>query len=543
MTDPTATRPVPQLGDGRFLIVNTLGDGGTATVYLAFDMAAREWVALKALQKKYIDDEEMRRRFSFEARALELLPHPNIPRLIHYAPDSRPPFLAMELARCGSAMDWVRKHGPMPPTMACDVICQVCDAVAEAHSQGMIHRDIKPHNVLLDDTGVCKLTDFGIARLNSATSLTATGSQIGTFSFMAPEQRSDTKAVDTRADIYSLGSSFYTLLTGRTSAELFVAESDDSLMNTVPEVLRPIILTATRYQPDERYASAVELRAAVLEALPNLPPPSPESPPLVPKLDVLPGGPPSRIPVSRTFPELEGLAAPRADGESSHHHTQPTGSGWSSLPYRMPNRGRGHRRVRSGELVAPAMLSPQNNASPKSLTPKPQPQAYIPAPPPLRPHDPELPSAVPFAIQATALLLALVGLMGMFVMGVLGAGALSVMLAQWAADEKATELLTTVQNQVTLLDRIKGDPTQVESAFERFREAKGEEQVKAAIAFVAALEQAEQRRVLEQAAAPEVNALRGARDAYLRARQAWASSITRFPGRIAHGWGVVRGPQ
>ncbi|MEO0604616.1 MAG: serine/threonine-protein kinase [Myxococcota bacterium] len=224
MTDPNASRPVPRLGD-RFLVVNTLGDGGTATVYLAYDTQSHTWVALKALHKKYIDDEEMQRRFGFEARALQILTHPNVPRLVHYAPDSRPPFMAMELARCGSAMDWVRKHGAMPAQMACQVIVQVCDAVGDAHEKGMIHRDIKPHNVLLDDTGVSKLTDFGIARLDDATSLTATGSQIGTFSFMAPEQRSDTKTVDQRADIYSLGSSFYTMLTSRTSAELFTKRS------------------------------------------------------------------------------------------------------------------------------------------------------------------------------------------------------------------------------------------------------------------------------------------------------------------------------
>ncbi|MEZ4241648.1 MAG: serine/threonine-protein kinase, partial [Myxococcota bacterium] len=247
-----ALRAPPRVG-GRFAVVDQLGDGGTATVFLAWDTQERQWCALKTLQFRHLRDADIRRRFGQEAEALRSLVHPNIPRLVAYDGDATPPYMAMELARCGSTMDWVRDHGPMPPTLAGDVIFQVCEALATVHAAEMVHRDVKPHNVLFDDLGVCKLTDFGIARISDATSLTQTGSQIGTFSFMAPEQRTDTKSVDHRADIYSVGASLYTLLTGKTSAELFVADSDDAILAHVPDALRGLILKATRYRPEERY--------------------------------------------------------------------------------------------------------------------------------------------------------------------------------------------------------------------------------------------------------------------------------------------------
>jgi len=539
MSDPTASRPVPRLGE-RFLVVNTLGDGGTATVYLAYDQRTGAWNALKALHRKYLDDEEIKHRFGFEARALELLEHPNVPKLVHYAPESRPPFMVMELARCGSVMDWVRKHGSMPARTACDVILQVCDAVAAAHGAGMIHRDIKPHNLLLDDTGVCKLTDFGIARLGDSPSLTATGSQIGTFSFMAPEQRSDTKAVDLRADIYSLGASFYTMLTGRTSAELFVAESDDSLMASVPEPLRDIILRATKYQPDERYASAEELREVIRGRLHELEPPSRGAPPLVPELAPLPRRAPRRIPASRSFPELEGLV-PGLMGDEEAPPAQEelaSGSSWSALPYTMPER-RLPRRSRV-ETSGPVMLAPVRNSTPQELSRVPAPRR-IPAPSTL--SAPESEPRPPAMVQLTVVLLGLVGLVALFVTGVLAAGAWSVTSAQHSTLVRERHLLTTVQTEASLLSRMRGDPAAVSEALQQFRAADRESQVQAAIAFVEVVEAAQDQGRLERAARPQVDRLRSAREAYLEARQEWSGSVSEFPGRIAHGWGVVTGPR
>ena len=238
----------------------------------------------------------MRRRFSQEADALDRLRHPNVPRLIAHEPNSTPPFMAMELARCGSTMDWVRDHGPMPAPMAADVMFQVCEALAEAHAAGIVHRDVKPHNFLLDDNGVCKLTDFGIARLSDNTSMTQTGSQIGTFSYMAPEQRSDTKSVDQRADIYSVGASLYTLLTGKANAELFVADKDDELLADVPVQFRNVIVKATRYKPELRYASILEVQGELMNALSRLPAAASDYPPLVRPGDALGEGRRRRCP-------------------------------------------------------------------------------------------------------------------------------------------------------------------------------------------------------------------------------------------------------
>lgn len=277
---------------GRYLICRLLGKGAQARVYLAYDTRLRQWRAAKVLAPNFLDDEHVRARFEQEARAMAKLSHPSLLRVVDIDQDGRTPFMIMELARGGAVTDWIKRHGPVPPVLACRVTQRACDGLGHAHMTGVIHRDVKPHNLLIREDGSVVLTDFGIAHVEEDEHhLTATGTIMGTFAFMAPEQRSDAKSVDARADVYSLGATLYTMLTGRTSPELFFAESRDNLLDGVPEALRPIILTACRYEREQRFANMADFHAAIERKIQKLPK-DPGSPHLATALLSLPDAPP-----------------------------------------------------------------------------------------------------------------------------------------------------------------------------------------------------------------------------------------------------------
>ncbi|HHO52094.1 MAG TPA: serine/threonine protein kinase [Deltaproteobacteria bacterium] len=538
-------RPLPQL-EGRFLIVDRLGDGGTATVYLSWDSKNQNWCALKLLLHKYAEDEEMRRRFTQEAEALKLLAHPNIPHLIHHDPDSEPLFMVMELARNGSAMDWVRNNGAMPPCVAANVIFQVCQALAEAHAAGIVHRDVKPHNVLLDDDGICKLTDFGIARMFDSTSLTKTGSQIGTFSFMAPEQRSDTKSVDHRADIYSVGASLYTLLTGRTSAELFVASLDDELLADVHPALREVILKATQYRPEDRHASVLILQAELMDALHQVGPPISELPPLVQRREPLPRRPPPTLPPHKEFPEIDkSLGAwqpplppePRLLETPSREGILPTSL--SSSP---------------GLTPAPPEERPRGHiVLPYTMPKRPQPILYLPTPTPpsrsveLTPRGPT-PRARSWVRPLLAILingaLWLSAIAAFTTLATVLWGAWSVHVARLDTHDALFDLTESLQTEVGVAYQVQGDQHEFEAIYERYSASTGAARQQAALDFVAALDEAVagDDALVGAGALPQVRKLQGARDGYLEARETWTHLSGRFPGVIAVWMGLVDAP-
>jgi serine/threonine protein kinase len=580
MGESTGRTP-PRLGGGRFQIIDQLGDGGTATVYLAWDGQERAWCAVKALQFRHLRDSDIRRRFDQEAEALRTLQHPNIPRLVTHAPEAIPPFMAMELARCGSTMDWVRDHGPMPPALAADVIFQVCEALAAVHAAGMIHRDVKPHNVLLDDLGVCKLTDFGIARVTEATSLTKTGSQIGTFSFMAPEQRTDTKSVDHRADIYSVGASLFTLLTGRTSGELFVGDTDGAILNDVPDAFRGLILRATRYRPEERYKTIQGLQTELMSALSRLSPSTADAPPLVRLEQPLPVGPPAALPPSRRFPDLERslaldtsqptfVPADRLDGELLPPR--------KVIPYFMPTPspvGRDRRSAREpssegrswGATPAPPpepdYLSPGELPPLPSLPPAPErPSGTAPTPGPPSLSEQSVPSHVSQASDATsqgtgsaegviaprALRWLAGGIGGATLLMALGfatviVGAVMVDDRRRDASEAAGVLSEALRVDGNVVYELPGNKASFEAIFQRYVEAPDDGvRLEAALAFVEALEVSVEDSDLA-ASTPKVRRLREARDGYLRRRSAWADEASGFPGDLAVRLGLVEAPE
>lgn len=269
--------PAPWL-KGRYQVVRLLGKGAQARVYVAYDVRLKLWRAVKVLAPAFVEDPDVRARFEKEAHAMARLAHPNLVRVVDVDTDRSVPFLVMELAHGGAITDWIRRHGPVPPILACRVVTQMCSGLAHAHDMGVVHRDVKPHNVLIRADGDVVLTDFGIAQVAEGMSLTATGTVMGSFAFMAPEQRTDAKSVDLRADIYAIGATLFTMLTAKTSAELFFAEAKDNILRDVPELLRPVILTACRYDRDERYASTQELREAIEHRVTRLPADPPVAP-------------------------------------------------------------------------------------------------------------------------------------------------------------------------------------------------------------------------------------------------------------------------
>lgn len=242
-----------------------------ATVYRAWDNHKQQWCAIKMLLPEYAKRRKIRARFANEGETMIRLQHRNIIRVFDVNVDEALPFIAMELALGGCVIDWVDLHGPMPPKMAVDVVMQACKALQTAHEHGVIHRDVKPHNILINHRGVCRMTDFGIAQINDSAGMTKTGSVMGTLGYMAPEQRTDAKHVDARADVYGLGATLYKLLTGGAVADLFLAEHDAEMLEGVPGPMVPILLRSTAYKPDGRYDSVRELAKALHATKRSLP--------------------------------------------------------------------------------------------------------------------------------------------------------------------------------------------------------------------------------------------------------------------------------
>jgi len=269
----SALTNAPVLPGGRYDITAKLGEGGMAVVYRAFDKVNSEWCAIKVLHNKYTRRPKIRQRFTAEAEAMKRLRHRNVVQIYEVDTEGSRPYFAMELAEGGCVVDWLEQYGPMPARMACDIAIQICKGLGAAHRHGVIHRDVKPHNILVNRRGVCKITDFGIAQVedDDQASLTRTGSVMGTLGYIAPEQRANAKSVDERTDIYSIGATLFTMLTARTTMDLFFADQEPELIAGIPDPLRPIVLTATRYRREDRYDSVRHMAKALYHAKAALP--------------------------------------------------------------------------------------------------------------------------------------------------------------------------------------------------------------------------------------------------------------------------------
>ena len=280
MTEPfldpaTAPEVAPPLRGGRYRLVQVLGEGGMALVYRGWDSRLQVERAVKVLLPAMAARPRIRARFDAEARTMARLNHPHIVAVQDVDAEEERVFLVMELLRGGTLWDWVERHGPMPARLAADAMLPVLDALGFAHTAGVVHRDVKPQNVLLSQEGVPKLTDFGIARIAAEGAMTRTAAVMGTWTYMPPEQRNSAKDTDARSDIYAMGAMLHALVTGQDPPDLFAADLDASLLAGLPAPVAEIVRTATRYRREERYADALAMGHALLairDQLPDVPP-------------------------------------------------------------------------------------------------------------------------------------------------------------------------------------------------------------------------------------------------------------------------------
>src|SRR6201984_1865642 len=201
-----------QIIDGRYRVIARIGSGGMADVYLAEDSLLGRQVAVKLLHHHFAEDQEFVERFKREASSAAALSHPNIVGIFDRGEWNGTYYIAMEYVAGRSLKAIVRENGPLDPAVAIDTVIQILRAARFAHRRGVIHRDPQPHNVILDDEGGARVTDFGIARAG-ASDMTLTGSIMGTAQYLSPEQAQG-YPVSAASDLYSVGVILYELLTG-----------------------------------------------------------------------------------------------------------------------------------------------------------------------------------------------------------------------------------------------------------------------------------------------------------------------------------------
>ena len=262
--------------DGRYRVASRLGSGGMADVYLAHDTLLGRQVALKLLHHRFAEDQEFVERFRREASSAAGLSHPNVVAVFDRGEWDGTYYIAMEYLPGRSLKAVVREHGPLSPSDATDIVVQILLAVRFAHRRGIIHRDIKPHNVILDEEGRAKVTDFGIARAG-ASDMTLTGSIMGTAQYLSPEQAQG-HAVSETSDLYAVGVVLYELLTGGVPFEgesaVTIALKQVSAEPTPPSLRNPevtpaldaVVMRSLAKDPQARFASADEFIAALAQA-------------------------------------------------------------------------------------------------------------------------------------------------------------------------------------------------------------------------------------------------------------------------------------
>lgn len=262
----------------RYQIKETIGGGGMANVYLARDMILEREVAIKVLRLEYANDEEFIARFDREAQSATSLFHPNIVNIYDVGEEDHILYMVMEYVDGMTLKEYILQRGPLEVNEALDIMKQITSAITHAHANGIVHRDIKPQNILMDSHGKVKVTDFGIAMALSATSLTQTNSILGSVHYLSPEQARGGMATK-KSDIYSIGVVLYELLTGRLpfSGESPVSIALKHLQNDTPSVRRfnenipqsveNIVLKAMAKDPFHRYENVAGLEQALESAM------------------------------------------------------------------------------------------------------------------------------------------------------------------------------------------------------------------------------------------------------------------------------------
>jgi beta-lactam-binding protein with PASTA domain/predicted Ser/Thr protein kinase len=267
--------------DGRYRVISRLGSGGMADVYLAEDQLLGRQLAVKLLHHHFAEDQEFVERFRREASSAAGLSHPNIVAIFDRGEWNGTYYIAMEYVAGRSLKTVVREQGALDPAAAIDIVTQVLRAARFAHKRGVIHRDLKPHNVILDEEGRARVTDFGIAKAG-ASDMTLTGSIMGTAQYLSPEQAQG-HTVSGRSDLYAVGIILYELLTGSVPFDgetaVAIAFKQVSAEPRPPSELQPgvsraldaVVLRALAKDPARRFADADEFIAALQQARAALP--------------------------------------------------------------------------------------------------------------------------------------------------------------------------------------------------------------------------------------------------------------------------------
>lgn len=270
---------------GRYRLHELLGEGGMGQVYRAHDDQTDRTVAVKVLHSHMAADPVFRERFQREARAAAGLGHPHVVPIFDYGEIEDRLFICMQFVTGAGVDSLLAESGPMPVARAVAVVAQAGEALDAAHAVGLVHRDVKPSNLLITARDFVYLIDFGIARAVGETGLTSTGATIGTFAYMAPE-RFTTGTADARSDVYALACVLYQCLTGRTPYPATALEQQIAAHLTQPpprpSVLHPqigtvlddVIATGMAKDPDQRYQTAGELAAACVAAATAAAPPA-----------------------------------------------------------------------------------------------------------------------------------------------------------------------------------------------------------------------------------------------------------------------------
>jgi hypothetical protein len=266
---------------GRYELADRIGGGGMADVFRGHDRTLDRDVAVKVMRPAFADVPEFVERFHREAEALGAIDHPNIVRVLDYGAGADGPFIVMELVTGGTLRDLMRARGRVDQYAAAEIGAAIADGLEAAHIRGVLHRDLKPDNVLLDGECRPKIADFGIARLAAATTITRAGELLGTPQYLSPEQMSG-DVVDERADVYALGVILYEMLTGSqptggttpseiVSRRLRSDPRPPSRLVALAPALNALVLRALARDPAHRVRRAADLRTALLAITPPAP--------------------------------------------------------------------------------------------------------------------------------------------------------------------------------------------------------------------------------------------------------------------------------
>ncbi len=265
----------------RYEIIEKVGNGGMATVYRAEDKVLKRNVAVKVLKDEFTTDEEFIKRFEIEAQSAARLTHPNIVSIYDVGSEDNLYYIVMELIRGKTLKEIiVEERGPLPWKWSVNVAIQIASALEMAHKNNIIHRDIKPHNIIITEDGIAKVTDFGIAKAVSNSTITAFGTTIGSVHYFSPEHARG-GYTDAKSDLYSLGVVMYEMVTGRVPFDadtpVSVAlkhmqeepEEPIELNPNLPSAVNRIIMKALKKDTTLRYQSATDMLADLRQALKN----------------------------------------------------------------------------------------------------------------------------------------------------------------------------------------------------------------------------------------------------------------------------------